>query len=301
MVGLGHWKSHHYFGTFHRFDSPRIFAAVHCWWTCFERIPCILERGRATRWRHIDCCCTRNQIGCNTRSFIGTKCWSVGCLSGGCFFSGFASPHMENFCMGNHHALMGSVSTRRPPRWMMKPWMFARKHRLQLAEHHLTVFFHGIFLFLLHHFRWFGDFKSMKIQKTTCFLTMAQNFDTVFLDQNSSCVVLIGDSLLVPRILFEPSFDYVTYLILAKNFQHNFGERVLFSLNLRCLCHLVHRWRPFGYMGWSQKRRWELIGSWTAAAGWGFGMNVSTWRRCLYRCWWMSMLKQHLIFCVASW
>jgi len=29
---------------------------------------------------------------------------------------GFASPHMENLCMGNHHALMGSVSTRRPPR-----------------------------------------------------------------------------------------------------------------------------------------------------------------------------------------
>ena len=55
-------------------------------------------------------------------------------------WSGFASPHMETFCIGTHHALMGSGSTRRPPRWMLKPCMFARKHRLQLAENHLTIF-----------------------------------------------------------------------------------------------------------------------------------------------------------------
>lgn len=110
-----------------------------------------------------------------------TKCWLLEwfCFTPhGRFLYGESScPNGLNINRFNLKAtVLPTVSTRRPPRWMMKPCMFARKHRLQLAENHLTIFFHGIFLFLLHHFRWFGDFKSMKFPKTTCFLTMAQNF-----------------------------------------------------------------------------------------------------------------------------
>lgn len=30
------------------------------------------------------------------------------------FWSGFASPHMENFCMGNHHAIMAQFQPEDP-------------------------------------------------------------------------------------------------------------------------------------------------------------------------------------------
>ena len=114
---------------------------------------------------------------------------------------------------------------------------------------------------------------------------MAQKLDTGFLDQNSSCVV-IGDSLLVPRILFEPSFDYVTYLMIY------FGKKLPARFWGTC-CVFFKSKEPLPF-GASVATIWlhgvipkvvlrahRFVNSCSRL---GFGMNISTWRRCPSRC-----------------